>query len=431
MKVDGDTPCSTHGTSWLPQAARWQEALCLFQAAELHLKLRAFEPRESPRNGFYDLVVATDTGPAPDACVTKAPELHAFWDAKCLGPSERHAWASASDSNNTVTQLLFHMLLQLSAAATLRIVVRTFNAAISACVRAKASASASFRLFEEMSEISLTPDVTGFRHVISYSAAVKACETELQGIGAWKLQADLISFNSAISACGTSAAWRMAVGLLQRCWDSMAGNGWFTNAYIYLLDHYRVLRVVPASTFASMQIDWWCQVLLAPCCGLLAACLIFKGNCQGLGFCLDPSRLVLACMAAWLVHCVIHLLLLIFVVPLGDTSLPVKGQDTIRYQQVAAAEPCNWFSANPVHCLRSKHIHRDDPPSSFFTPGQESTMQINEAIGCFFSAKAAKVENASDFEIRLPAALRGRWNCALPAMTFWKKAEDGTSDPPS
>lgn len=203
-----------------------------------------------------------------------------------------------------------------------------------------------------------------------------------------------------------------------------------SQAYIYLLDHYRVLRVVPASTFASMQIDWWCQVLLAPCCGLLAACLIFKGNCQGLGFCLDPSRLVLACMAAWLVHCVIHLLLLIFVVPLGDTSLPVKGQDPIRYQQVAAAEPCNWFSANAVHCLRSKYIHCDDPSSSFFTPGQESTMQINEAIGCFFSAKAAKVENASDFDIRLPAAL-SRWNCALPAATFWKKAEDGTSDPPS
>lgn len=147
----------------------------------------------------------------------------------------------------------------------------------------------------------------------------------------------------------------------------------FGQAYIYLLDHYRVLRVVPASTFASMQIDWWCQavlacwvlyylnvvfhcsitkrffllvkeqmnktialqqcnsrskaiwnvicegakiikhcfcvrtlhimrscalcpvffaycillwqVLLAPCCGILAACLIFKGNCQGLGFC--------------------------------------------------------------------------------------------------------------------------------------------------
>lgn len=30
-------------------------------------------------------------------------------------------------------------------------------------------------------------------------------------------------------------------------------------AYIYALDHWRVLRVVPASTFASMQIDWWCQ----------------------------------------------------------------------------------------------------------------------------------------------------------------------------
>lgn len=45
----------------------------------------------------------------------------------------------------------------------------------------------------------------------------------LLGLGAWKLQADLISFNSAISACGTSAAWRMAVLLLQRCWD---WQGW-------------------------------------------------------------------------------------------------------------------------------------------------------------------------------------------------------------
>lgn len=100
-------------------------------------------------------------------------------------------------------------------------------------------------------------------------------------------------------------------------------------------------------------------------------------------------------------------------------------------------EPCNWFSANSVHCLRSKYIHHHDPPCSFFTPGQEpikrinsreqeefhpvlmvcigilnvvlvilvfvqhvvecfatapqeSTMQVNEKIGCFFSAKAAK-----------------------------------------
>ena len=30
-------------------------------------------------------------------------------------------------------------------------------------------------------------------------------------------------------------------------------------AYIYLLDHWRILRVVPAATFASMQVDWWCQ----------------------------------------------------------------------------------------------------------------------------------------------------------------------------
>lgn len=198
-----------------------------------------------------------------------------------------------------------------------------------------------------------------------------------------------------------------------------------SQAYIYLLDHYRVLRVVPASTFASMQIDWWCQVLLAPCCGILAACLIFKGNCQGLGFCLDHSRLVLACVAAWLVHCVLHVLLLIFVVPLCDTKSHVKRQAG-RYRQVASLEPCNWFSANSVHCLRSKYIHHHDPPCSFFTPGQESTMQVNEKIGCFFSAKAAKVEDASDFEIRVPA-MQSHWNFAIPSaltsLTFWQKAE--------
>lgn len=40
-------------------------------------------------------------------------------------------------------------------------------------------------------------------------------------------------------------------------------------------------------------------------------------------------------------------------------------------------EPCNWFSANSVHCLRSKYIHHHDPPCSFFTPGQEPIKRIN------------------------------------------------------
>lgn len=203
-----------------------------------------------------------------------------------------------------------------------------------------------------------------------------------------------------------------------------------SQAYIYALDHWRVLRVVPASTFASMQIDWWCQVLLAPCCGLLAACLIFKGNCH-LGFCLSHQHLLLACLAAWLLHIVLHLLLLIFVVPLGDSEAKSLAPHLRQYQQVAAMEPCSWFSANPIHCLRSKHVHRHGVPCSFFTPGQESTMEVNESIGCYFSSKNIKVEDASDFEIRLPH-VPGRWDFAFPSaltsLTFFQsvKADHGT-----
>merc|ERR1719361_1580206 len=40
----------------------------------------------------------------------------------------------------------------------------------------------------------------------------------------------------------------------------------FSHIYIYVLDRYRLLRTVPAITLASLDMDLWSQLLVAPCC---------------------------------------------------------------------------------------------------------------------------------------------------------------------
>lgn len=64
-----------------------------------------------------------------------------------------------------------------------------------------------------------------------------------------------------------------------------------SHIYIYVYDHYRVLRVVPRATFSSMNIDFCAQALLAPACGILLVAIIFKGNCMAGSYCLDAAPL--------------------------------------------------------------------------------------------------------------------------------------------
>ena len=71
MKVyHWEAPCSTHhGTSWLllPEAARWQEALCLFQASKLHFVEAASLwslGSESPRRPRYTVCTTIEGFPA-------------------------------------------------------------------------------------------------------------------------------------------------------------------------------------------------------------------------------------------------------------------------------------------------------------------------------------------------------------------------------
>ncbi|CAE7227800.1 unnamed protein product [Symbiodinium necroappetens] len=296
----------------------------------------------------------------------------------------------------------------------------TVNAAMSACDMA-GHAALSIRMYESWFQ-AVAPNE------ISYAVATKAYET----LGDWpkatgvltamrqcKIEPSIVCYGSVLQACATAAEQLqtrdllgdlsgLAVQLCNRI-EREKGASFavpaealmshvhvdLKEAYIYLLDHWRILRVVPAATFASMQVDWWCQAMLAPSCGLLAACLVFKGNCQGVGYCMEAQHLILTCVAAGVLHTVVHVLLLLFLVPrLASSSAPVKAAlRPCRFEDVAAEEPCTWFSANPVHCLRSKCMNGHSP-CSFFVPGQEQMV--------FSKAKSAKAEDASSFEMQIP-----------------------------
>jgi len=178
------------------------------------------------------------------------------------------------------------------------------------------------------------------------------------------------------------------------------------HAYIYVYDHYRVLRVVPRIVIHSMSVDFCAQVLLAPACGILLVCLIFKGNCsKNALYCVEAEPLLWLCLAAFLLHCAVHALIICFVVPcwVGQTSSKDKvyRKDAKSFKDVAAEEPCSWFTANPIHCLRSSFVYHHSPPCSFYTPGMEHTMQVNESIGCHFTEVDETVEDVHSY-LQLP-----------------------------
>eukprot|EP00440_Ansanella_granifera_P059848 gb/GFBE01064865.1/.p1 GENE.gb/GFBE01064865.1/~~gb/GFBE01064865.1/.p1 ORF type:complete len:998 (+),score=224.20 gb/GFBE01064865.1/:1-2994(+) len=174
-----------------------------------------------------------------------------------------------------------------------------------------------------------------------------------------------------------------------------------SHVYIYGLDQFRILRVVPRATFSSMDVDWWFQAMFAPICGLLLSCILFKANCQTFsGYCLEPGLLLPACIGVFVAHCVVHLLLLLYVVPLfGRVNREGYRSSARTYKEVASADPCSWFSVNPVHCLRSKFVYRHSPPCSYFIAGQDHTMKVNESIGCYFAEEETTVEDASSYEL--------------------------------
>mmetsp|Transcript_110251 Transcript_110251/g.235457 ORF Transcript_110251/g.235457 Transcript_110251/m.235457 type:complete len:991 (-) Transcript_110251:99-3071(-) len=169
-----------------------------------------------------------------------------------------------------------------------------------------------------------------------------------------------------------------------------------SHIFIYFYDKYRILRAGPGFCFAGNSADNCTQAILAIPCGFMAACAVFKGNCLDMSpYCIHEDHLFEACCGAFITHVAFHWLCLFYVVP--RFAREEKDQAEHEYSHVAPTTPCTWFSANPVHCLRSKHIYAHSPPCRHFSRGQEHLMQANPAIGCYFEEGLETATIKEDF----------------------------------
>jgi len=168
-----------------------------------------------------------------------------------------------------------------------------------------------------------------------------------------------------------------------------------SHIYIYCMDHYRVLRAVPGFKLASDVVDRCACAMMAIPLGIVAAALVYKARTlwRYEQREVDDKKWFTAMAAGFLAHVLVHWLILFLVVP----HLKRRRKPTEKsFPQAARCLPCSWFTANPVHCLRSRYLFEHFPPCCYYILGKEHLMKPNPSIGVYFQDKSpfgAKAES--------------------------------------
>mmetsp|Transcript_29691 Transcript_29691/g.84820 ORF Transcript_29691/g.84820 Transcript_29691/m.84820 type:complete len:533 (+) Transcript_29691:507-2105(+) len=221
-----------------------------------------------------------------------------------------------------------------------------------------------------------------------------------------------------------------------------------SHMFIYCYDHWRILRSSPSCYFSTMQVDWWVQWMLSIPCGLILAALVFKsrsgpaeaawlpalhgpredgrrwglqGYRQRLEGHLEDSQqfadaeLFRQATVAFLIHVLVHTLLLLYVVPLFGRSDKTPSAQ-VPYETCSRRLASSFFSTNPVHCLRSRYIYGHSPPCDFRVRGKEHLLRPNPAIGCYFQDTWARGEY---YTLGLTMGLQSARDALSPARWRW------------
>jgi len=187
-----------------------------------------------------------------------------------------------------------------------------------------------------------------------------------------------------------------------------------SHCYIYMYDHYRVLRSVASVYIATYSVDYVAQWIFSIPCAIIAAALTFKLNCEPYVEEWFPGSKGLSpgfpgfhgenwgthCDAGWNVwvkvglaffgHIALHSIALLLIVAFCGKD--EATQEDHQYKDTAALIPCSWFSGNLVHCLRSKYVYAHEPPQDMCVMGKEHCMRLNPLIGAFFRDVKAESE---------------------------------------
>lgn len=160
----------------------------------------------------------------------------------------------------------------------------------------------------------------------------------------------------------------------------------FCHACIYIYDHWRVLRSTPSFHYASAEVDTFGQLQLIIPTAVLGGCFFFRLTQMYPTDALSGGLLYVAGFSQFIVHCLLHYVLVKYVVPMFSPD-PHEAS-TRTYADIASTRPLTWFSANPVHCLRSKFISKANPPNIFCITGKEHLQKVNEKVGAHYEAAA-------------------------------------------
>merc|ERR1719253_2044331 len=180
--------------------------------------------------------------------------------------------------------------------------------------------------------------------------------------------------------------------------------------WLYILDTFRFLRTTMKGKFVSSKLDVTAQWLCSVPCGILAGCIAFRlcGSSRKedlmkdlpkevrmgvdlAGSALHRDTIVVVIFMAIIAHILIHCAILKYYVP-GWSEVHEDHDQERTYADEAEHLACNWFTANPVYCLRSKYYYNHSPPCIKWAPGKEFLLEPNPSIGLHYDPATHKVE---------------------------------------
>eukprot|EP00928_Gymnodinium_smaydae_P026873 TRINITY_DN20966_c0_g1_i1.p1 TRINITY_DN20966_c0_g1~~TRINITY_DN20966_c0_g1_i1.p1 ORF type:complete len:487 (-),score=66.12 TRINITY_DN20966_c0_g1_i1:60-1520(-) len=171
-----------------------------------------------------------------------------------------------------------------------------------------------------------------------------------------------------------------------------------SHVYIYAYDHYRILRNTQGFIFSKYSAERATQYLMTIPCGIMLAILVYKLQCPAYICHYDDSikfiDVFVICGVAFFVHIIVHCAFIYFIPRMVKVK---KYHVDTHYAAIARKEPCNWFSSNPVNCLRSLDFYNHRPPCDYFIRGREHFMEENTALGQYF-VMPHKVQHNMDTE---------------------------------
>jgi len=147
-----------------------------------------------------------------------------------------------------------------------------------------------------------------------------------------------------------------------------------SHIYIYLYDHWKVLRCVVRFQFTRPEVHKLAMQLFALPVSFLAGALVFKANQlrrQQFSESTPPmssSTLLPVVVGVMLLHGLVHYLIVEMICRFFWTAC-VRKDSNASYAATVAHFRATYFSTNPLHCLRSKYVLGHDPPQPVYACG--------------------------------------------------------------